>query len=92
MTAFKQACQILCLEGSRQERALWDEASCDDLDPGLALVCFDAARQHGAGQAARWLEFVLGVTVDGAIGPADPLEAVAAFHALRLREETHADE
>lgn len=92
MTAFNEACQILCLEGSRAELALWEEADCDRLDPGLALVCFDAARRHGAGQAARWLESVLGVTVDRAIGPADPLEAVAAFQALRVREETHEDQ
>lgn len=89
--AFAQACEILGLEGKSEELALWRQASCDDLDPGLALVCFDAARQHGAGQAARWLES-LGVTVDRAIGPADPLETLAAFHGIRVRKEIHADQ
>jgi lysozyme family protein len=91
MNAFAQACEILEREGSRSELGAWHAINGDELDPGLALILFDASCRHGAGQAARWLE-VAGGDGDPAIGPADPLETLAAFHALRVREETHADQ
>jgi lysozyme family protein len=89
--AFAQACEILEREGSLADRELWRAINGDNMDPGLALILFDASCRHGAGQAARWLE-AAGGDGDPAIGPADPLETLAAFHALRVREETHADE
>jgi lysozyme family protein len=86
--AFAQACEILGADGRSAERELWHELNCNELDPGLALILFDASCCHGAGQAARWLA-VAGGDGNPAIGPADLLETLAAFHALRVHEETH---
>ncbi len=47
----------------------WVPSRADALPPGLALMHFDAAVNHGVGNAARMLQEVLGVTVDGEIGP-----------------------
>ena len=89
--AFAQACEILGRQGDRRDLEIWRELDCDSLDPGLALILFDASCRHGAGQAARWLE-AAGGDGDPAIGPADPLETLSRLHALRVHEETHADE
>ena len=50
-------------------RRYWLPAGCPDLDPGLALMHFDAAVNHGVGTAARTLQEASGATVDGEIGP-----------------------
>lgn len=47
----------------------WEPAKCPALPPPLALVHFDAAVNCGVGQAARFLEQAVGVTVDGIVGP-----------------------
>lgn len=62
----------MTLERARElyERDYWEKASCHLMDPGLALIVFDAAVNNGVGQAARWLQSALGVTADGVIGPA----------------------
>lgn len=70
----------------------WSKAGCDQLDPGLALIVFDAAVNNGVGQAVRWLQAAVGVNADGIIGPAtrsaiqnaDPQEALVAMHAARI--------
>lgn len=47
----------------------WIPSRAGDLPPALALMHFDAAVNHGVGNAARMLQQSLGVTVDGIIGP-----------------------
>lgn len=47
----------------------WVPCRASALSPGLALMHFDAAVNHGVGNAARMLQEALGVTVDGEIGP-----------------------
>jgi lysozyme family protein len=51
-------------------RNYWDKVRGDDLPSGLDLVAFDAAVNSGPSRGARWLQQALGVTADGAIGPA----------------------
>lgn len=84
----------LTLEGAhRIYRAdYWDKIHGDDLDPGLALVAFDAAVNNGVGQAVRWLQGAVGVKADGVIGPitldalarADPQKVLVELHAQRI--------
>lgn len=49
-------------------RDYWDRIRGDRLPPPLALLVFDAAVNCGVGRAARWLQGVLGVVQDGAVG------------------------
>jgi len=58
-------------------RKYWDKVSGDLLPSGLDYAVFDAAINSGPGRAAKWLQQVVGTTVDGAIGPGT-LAAVAA--------------
>lgn len=84
----------LTLERSKElyRRDYWEKTSCHLMDPGLALIVFDAAINNGPGQAARWLQSALGVTVDGAIGPAtraalqkaNAEEVLTSVHAARV--------
>jgi lysozyme family protein len=46
----------------------WNPVRGDELPPGVDLAVFDWAVHGGVGRAARDLQAVLGVTVDGAIG------------------------
>lgn len=70
----------------------WTKAGCDLLDPGLALIVFDAAVNNGVGAAVRWLQAAVGVAADGVIGPntraaierANPLEALVEVHGQRM--------
>ena len=70
----------------------WDKIEGDSLDPGLALVVFDAAVNNGVGRAVRWLQEAVGVTADGVIGDAtraaikaaDATEALVGVHAARI--------
>lgn len=50
------------------KRKYWDKVSGDDLPSGLDYIVFDAAINSGPGRAAKWLQEVLGVAADGAIG------------------------
>lgn len=61
-------------------RALfWNAIHGDALPAGVSLMVFDAAVGSGPGNAARWLQQVLGgLVVDGAIGPA----TLARVHAV----------
>lgn len=61
----------------------WDKVKGDQLPSGLDYAVFDAAINSGPGQAAKWLQQVLDVHDDGAIGPAT-LAAVAAHSAEDL--------
>jgi len=57
-------------------RKYWDKVSGDQLPKGLDYAVFDAAINSGPGRAAKWLQQLVGVTADGAIGPGT-LAAVA---------------
>lgn len=55
----------------------WTQCRCDNLKPGWDLAVFDAAVNIGSGRAIRLLQQVVGVTVDGFIGP----KTIAAVNA-----------
>jgi lysozyme family protein len=50
------------------KRKYWDKVAGDDLPSGLDYAVFDAAINSGPGRAAKWLQEIVGVTADGAIG------------------------
>jgi len=56
----------------------WDKVKGDDLPAGVDYCVFDAAVNSGVSRAAKWLQEVVGVTADGAIGPGT-LKAVATM-------------
>ena len=47
----------------------WDACRCSELPAGLDMAVFDTAVNTGPAQAARLLQRIVGVPVDGAIGP-----------------------
>ena len=51
------------------KRKYWDAVSGDALPSGLDYAVFDAAVNSGPGQAANWLQRIVQVDADGAIGP-----------------------
>ena len=51
------------------KRKYWDKVSGDLLPAGLDYCVFDAAINSGPGRAAKWLQALVDVTADGAIGP-----------------------
>ncbi|MGH7118159.1 MAG: glycoside hydrolase family 108 protein [Acetobacteraceae bacterium] len=59
-------------------RDYWTPVQGDSLPPALTMVVFDGAVNSGAAQSAEWLQVVLGVTMDGVIGP-ETLAAAAAY-------------
>ncbi|WP_342366232.1 glycoside hydrolase family 108 protein [Allopusillimonas ginsengisoli] len=70
----------------------WDRARCDEYDGAIAFQVFDAAVNHGIGNAIRFLQRAAGVADDGAMGPVT-MEAIksmsvtdvlARFNAARL--------
>lgn len=65
------------------KRKYWDKVSGDDLPSGLDYAVFDAAINSGPGRAAKWLQEVVGVTADGAIGKGT-LDAVASHDTQKL--------
>lgn len=64
----------------------WDRVKGDDLPDGVDYVVFDAAINSGPGRAAKWLQQVVGVAVDGAIGPGT-LKAVSEMPAQEIVEK-----
>lgn len=56
----------------------WDEVRGDDLPPALALCVFDFAVNAGPSRAARFLQRMVGASIDGKIGPAT-IAAVAGY-------------
>ena len=69
------------------KRKFWDACKCDLLPIGIDYLVFDFAVNAGVGRSAKILQSVVGVTVDGAIGPItlaavqkeDPLELIEKF-------------
>ena len=51
------------------EKNYWGRTKCDDLPSGLDLCVFDFAVNAGPGRAAKYLQEMIGTTVDGGIGP-----------------------
>lgn len=51
------------------KKAFWDRAKADSYDPAIAFQLFDAAVNHGIGNAIRMLQRAVGVTADGVVGP-----------------------
>lgn len=60
------------------QRDYWVPIQGDQMPLALALVTLDGAVNSGVSQSAKWLQIVLGVTVDGDIGP-ETLGAVSAW-------------
>jgi len=58
-------------------RLFWNAVRADELPPGLDLAVFDLAVNSGPARAASMLQEILGVPVDGIVGPVT-LEAARA--------------
>ena len=56
----------------------WNPSHACDCPAGVDLMVFDEAVNQGVGRAVRSLQACLGVTVDGAFGPASAAALVAA--------------
>jgi len=52
------------------QRKYWNATRCSELPSGLDLCVFDTAVNSGPGRAVKLLQQCLGVSADGAIGPA----------------------
>lgn len=50
------------------EKAFWQRYNCDKLSPAVAFQFFDAAVNHGVGNASRMLQRAVGVADDGIVG------------------------
>lgn len=59
-------------------RDYWTPIRGDRLTSALAMVVFDGAVTSGVAQSGQWLQVVLGVTMDGVIGP-ETLAAAGAY-------------
>lgn len=74
-------------------RGYWDAVKGDQLPPAVAFQVFDAAVNHGPGNAIRWLQRAVGVANDGRIGPITlgrtlslpPTDVVLRFLAERVK-------
>ena len=71
-------------EGEAQalgKQRYWDVYSCDQFDPMIGYLVFDAA--YNGGHPAQWLQAAVGVTVDGMIG-AQTIGAVRAMPVAKV--------
>lgn len=59
------------------KKRYWDRVRGDDLPAGVDYAAFDFAVNSGPSQASRYLQMIVGVPVDGIIGP-QSLEAIRA--------------
>lgn len=72
--------------------AYWGRAKAEQYDGAIAFQVFDAAVNHGIGQAIRFLQRAVGVADDGIVGPATLVavravpvaNVLARFNAERL--------
>lgn len=62
--------------------AYWSRAKADQYDPAIAFQLFDAAVNHGIGQAIRFLQRAVGVADDGVVGTV----TLAAVHAMSVTD------
>lgn len=60
------------------QKNYWDRIKGDKLPSGLDLCVFDFGVNAGTGRAAKYLQKMIGTTVDGGIGP-NTLKAVKAY-------------
>lgn len=73
-------------------RDYWKVVGADDLPQWCRFDMFDAAVHSGTAQSKRWMQFAVGVSQDGIIGPhsraairrADPVTTLVRFNAARL--------
>ena len=72
--------------GKMYQQKYWNAVKADDLPEGVDYLAFDFAVNAGPGRAAKLLQQAVGVTADGAIGPAT-LKAVAAMQPADLIEK-----
>lgn len=71
----------------------WAPVRGDELPFAVAFQVFDAAVNHGVGNATRWLQRAVGVAEDGRLGPisvgavraADPAVLILKFNEIRLK-------
>ena len=61
----------------------WARCQCGNMPPGVGFTLFNMAMLSGDGEAERILQTVVGVTVDGVVGPVT-LRAVSAWSAADL--------
>lgn len=74
------------------KRKFWDKIVGDELPQGIDYCVFDAAVNSGPGRASKWLQGVVGVDMDGSIGPktlaavkaCDPKQFIADYSKRRL--------
>lgn len=74
------------------KEAYWQRARCEELDGAIAFQVFDAAVNHGIGNAIRFLQRAVDVADDGAVGPVTMAavramtvtDVLARFNAARL--------
>lgn len=72
--------------------AYWQRARCDEFDGAIAFQVFDAAVNHGIGNAIRFLQRAASVADDGVVGPVTMAavrsmtvtDVLARFNAARL--------
>ncbi|MDR0478502.1 MAG: hypothetical protein LBH31_01585 [Burkholderiaceae bacterium] len=72
--------------------AYWNRAKCVQYDGAIGFQVFDAAVNHGIGQAIRFLQRAVGVADDGIVGPITlsavrgmpSMDVLARFNAQRL--------
>lgn len=62
--------------------AYWGRARADEYDPAIGFQLFDAAVNHGIGNAIRFLQRAAGVLDDGVVGPA----TVAAIRSMSVTD------
>lgn len=70
----------------------WDKIKGDQLPAGVDYAAYDLAVNSGVGRAAKFLQEIAGVTVDGVLGPksmgaireCDPEQTVQALCDMRL--------
>lgn len=55
--------------GPIYRKRYWDRLKGDDLPSGLDLCVFDFGVNAGVGRSAKFLQEIIGTTVDGGIGP-----------------------
>jgi lysozyme family protein len=74
------------------KRAFWDKNLCNEMPFAVAFQVFDGCVNHGAGNAARWLQKAVGAHVDGSIGKetvyktnaSDPVKTILNMSAERM--------